>query len=150
MAPMWKTLMKDVLLDEPASFLDHVYFGCTPRECEPNEGIVERKKTCSNHVLLLEPPKTIPEWDKKSKSKNNSMVLRLGGTHRRMRGEILRIGKQEGRAMKQRFRVLAWIIITSKKKELESVGELSEVRSQIVLKTCFWARIFVGHTFNGQ
>ena len=29
MAPMWKKLMKDVDLDEPTSFLDHVYLGCT-------------------------------------------------------------------------------------------------------------------------
>ena len=29
MAPMWKKLMKDADLDEPTSFLDHVYLGCT-------------------------------------------------------------------------------------------------------------------------
>ena len=39
MAPMWKKLMKHVDLDEPTSFLDHVYLGCTQRECKPN-GII--------------------------------------------------------------------------------------------------------------
>ena len=29
-------LMKHVDLDEPTSFLDHVYLGCTQRECKPN------------------------------------------------------------------------------------------------------------------
>ena len=35
--PMWKVLMKEVDLGEPASFLDHVYLGCTQRECETSE-----------------------------------------------------------------------------------------------------------------
>ena len=39
LAPMWKRLMKkNVDIDEPTSFLDHVYSGCTQRACEPNEG----------------------------------------------------------------------------------------------------------------
>ena len=29
--PMWNILMKDVDLEEPTSFLDHVYLGCTQR-----------------------------------------------------------------------------------------------------------------------
>ena len=40
MAPMWKKLMKNVDLDEPTSFLDHVYLGCTQRACFPNEIII--------------------------------------------------------------------------------------------------------------
>ena len=34
-------LMKDVDLDEPTSFFDHVYLGCTQRECKPNDTIIE-------------------------------------------------------------------------------------------------------------
>ena len=42
MAPMWQKLMKKKIdLDEPTSFLDHVYLGCTQRECKPNEIITE-------------------------------------------------------------------------------------------------------------
>ena len=37
--PTWKTLMKDVDLGEP-SFFDHVYLGCTQRECQISKGIV--------------------------------------------------------------------------------------------------------------
>ena len=33
MKPTWKILMKNVDLEEPTSFLDHVYLGCTQREC---------------------------------------------------------------------------------------------------------------------
>ena len=32
--PMWKLLNKEVDLGEPTSFLDHVYLGCSQRECE--------------------------------------------------------------------------------------------------------------------
>ena len=42
MAPMWKKLMKNAGIDEPTSFLDHVYLGCTQRECKPNETIIEQ------------------------------------------------------------------------------------------------------------
>ena len=31
--PMWKVLNKEVDLGEPTSFLDHVYLGCTQRQC---------------------------------------------------------------------------------------------------------------------
>ena len=31
---------KKVALDEPASFHDHVYLGCTQRECKPNDVII--------------------------------------------------------------------------------------------------------------
>ena len=33
MDPMWKLLNKEVDLEEPTSFLDHVYLGCTQRYC---------------------------------------------------------------------------------------------------------------------
>ena len=39
-ALMWKKLMKDVDIEEPPSFLDHVYLGCTQRECKSNEKII--------------------------------------------------------------------------------------------------------------
>ena len=42
LAPMWKKLMKNVDIDEPTPFLDHVCLGCTQRECKPNEAIIEQ------------------------------------------------------------------------------------------------------------
>ena len=46
--------MKNVDLDGPRSFLDHVYMGCSQRECKPNEIIIEEYKKCSAHESLLE------------------------------------------------------------------------------------------------
>ena len=39
--PMWKVLNKEVDLGEPTSFFDHVYLGCTQRECKTSKDIVD-------------------------------------------------------------------------------------------------------------
>ena len=39
--PMWKTVMKEVYLGAPTSSLDHVYVGCTQRECKISKDIVD-------------------------------------------------------------------------------------------------------------
>ena len=45
--------MKHIDLEEPTSFLDHVYLECTQRECETSK--LQKNKKCSNfskfHVL---------------------------------------------------------------------------------------------------
>ena len=38
--PTWKIMLKDVDLGEPTSVLDHVYLGCTQRECQISNNIV--------------------------------------------------------------------------------------------------------------
>ena len=51
--PTWKILMKHVDLGEPTTFLDHVYLGCTQRECQ----LWIITEICSNSEFLLEPTK---------------------------------------------------------------------------------------------
>ena len=43
--PMWKVLKNEVDLGEPTSFLDHVYLGCTQRQCEVSKDIVDNYRT---------------------------------------------------------------------------------------------------------
>ena len=43
--PMWKLLHKEVDLGEPTSFLDHVYLGCTQRQCEISKNTVDNFRT---------------------------------------------------------------------------------------------------------
>ena len=43
--PIWKVLNKEVDLGEPTSFLDHVYLGCTQRQCEISKDIVDNDRT---------------------------------------------------------------------------------------------------------
>ena len=42
--PMWKVL-KEVDLGEPTPSLDHVYLGCTQRQCEISKDIVDNHRT---------------------------------------------------------------------------------------------------------
>ena len=43
--PMWKVLNKEVDLGEPTSFLDHLYLGCTQRQCQISKDIVDNCRT---------------------------------------------------------------------------------------------------------
>ena len=43
--PMWKVLNKEVDLGEPTSFLDHVFLGCTQRQCEISKDVVDNYRT---------------------------------------------------------------------------------------------------------
>ena len=43
--PMWKVLNKEVDLGEPTSFLDHENLGCTQRQCEVSQNIVDNYRT---------------------------------------------------------------------------------------------------------
>ena len=40
LGPTWKISMEDFDLEEPTSFMDHVYLGCTQRECQTSKDIV--------------------------------------------------------------------------------------------------------------
>ena len=42
---MWTLLNEEVDLGEPTSFLDHVYLGCTQRQCEISKDIVDNDRT---------------------------------------------------------------------------------------------------------
>ena len=112
--------MRSVDLDELTSFLDDANLGCTQRECKPNETVVQH----NNHVFLLEQPKITRVGTRK-----NSCVVRKCV-------KMLRVGKQKDGTIVQ--------IVDSllddhhyKKEEFGSVGELSKVCSQIVLKCLY-------------
>ena len=49
--PMWKVLNKEVDLGEPRSFLDHVYLGCTQRQCEISKDIVDNYRTMFESLI---------------------------------------------------------------------------------------------------
>ena len=64
MAPMWKKWMTHVDNQEPTSFLDHVYLGCTQRECKPNETIVEKKRETFKPRISGGAAEKLPGWEK--------------------------------------------------------------------------------------
>ena len=58
--PMWKVLMKDVDLGEPTSFLDHVYLGCTQRECETSKDIVDSYRNMFEYKISARAKEKLP------------------------------------------------------------------------------------------
>ena len=63
-APTWKKLMKNVDLDEPISFLDHVYLGCTQRERKVNEIVVEQHKKMFESRISSGATENFEGWEK--------------------------------------------------------------------------------------
>ena len=63
LSPILKKLMKLVDLGEPTSFLDHVYLGCTQRECKLNEVNEEYTKMLESRISAGATEK-LPAWEK--------------------------------------------------------------------------------------
>ena len=61
---LWKKLMKNVDLDEPTSFLDHVYLGCTQRECKPNEIIIDECRRMFESRFFAGATEKLQGWEK--------------------------------------------------------------------------------------
>ena len=135
--PMWKLLNKEVNLGEPTSFLDHVYLGCTQRQCEISKGIVD---TCR---ALFESRISAGGTEKLPYSEN----LRISSWSYDMEGHakkcVERYCELANKTTQQLYKVSTPCIDDHhfKEEETKSVGELSKVCSQIVLKCLYLARI---------
>ena len=128
--PCGRSLMKNVDLEEPTSFLDHVCLGCTQRKCRPNDMIIEKYKKCLNHVFLVEQLNIFRVG--KTSRKN---PLRRPSTWKHML-RCCELADKKARAAIQSLKsFLAWMITFS------GIGDLSRDCSQIVLKCLYLARI---------
>ena len=63
-APMWKKLMKNVDIEEPTSFLDHVYLGCTQRECKPSDRVTDQYREMFESRFSVGATQKLPGWEK--------------------------------------------------------------------------------------
>ena len=135
--PMWKVLNKEVDLGEPTSFLDHVYLGCTQRQCEISKDIVD------NYRTMFESRTSAGGTEKLPCSDN----LRISSWSYDMEGHakkcVERYCELANRTTQQLYKVSTPCIDDHliKEEETKSVGELSKVCSQIVLKCLYLARI---------
>ena len=55
---------KNVDIDEPTSFLDPVYLGCTQRECKPNEKIIGKYNKMFEQRISAGAREKISGWQK--------------------------------------------------------------------------------------
>ena len=89
--PMWKVLNKEVDLGEPTSFLDHVYLGCTQRQCEISKDIVDNYRTMfESRISAVRTEKLSILWE----SSYLFMIFWYGGSCKEVCGAILWVGKQ--------------------------------------------------------
>ena len=137
--PMWKKLMKNVDLEEPTSFLDHAYLGCTQRECKPNETTIEQYTIMFESCVSAGATEKLPGW-KKPHVKTVAWSNDVDGHARKC---VERFCELANKKVEQLFKVSHPCLDDHqfKQVELESVGDLSVVCSQIVLKCFYLARI---------
>ena len=134
--PMWKVLNKDVDLGEATSFLDHVYLGCTQRQCEISKDVVDNYRTMfesrisSGGVEKLPFPQNlrISSWSYDMEGYAMNCVERYCELANKTTPQIYKVSTP----------CIEYHHFTE---EFKSVVELSQVCSQIVLKCLFLARI---------
>ena len=132
-----KLLNKEVDLGEPTSFLDHVYLGCTQRQCEIS------KDTVDNYRTMFESRISKGRAEKLPFPQN----LRISSWSYDMAGHakkcVERYCELANKTTQQLYKVSTPCIDDHhfKEEEMKSVGELSHVCSQIVLKCLYLARI---------
>ena len=132
MAPMWKNLMNNVDLDESTSFLDHGQLGCTQRQGKPNETIVDEHRKCSNLEFLLE------ERNNYQSGRNLTQKLSRGPTTGKVtpKSALKDVVNWRRKRQRQLYTVSTPCLDDHnfKEEELETVGDLAKVCSQIVFK----------------
>ena len=135
--PMRKVLNKEVDLGEPTSFVDHVYLVCTQRQCERSKDIVDKYRT------MFESRISAGATEKFPRSEN----LCISSWSHDMEGHakkcVERYCELANKTIQQLYNVSTPCIDDHhfKEEKLKSVGELSKVCSQIVLKCLYLARI---------
>ena len=128
--PMWKLLNTEVDLGEPRSFFDHVYLGCTQRQCEISKDIVD------NYRAMFELRISAGGTEKLQFPQN----LRISSRSYVMEGHttkcVERYCELANKTTQQLHKVSTPCIDDHhfKEEEMKLVGELSQLCSQIVLK----------------
>ena len=135
--PMWKVLIKEVDLGEPTSFLDHVFLGCTQRQCEISKDIVDNYRTMFESRISAGGLEKLPF----------PQNLRISSWSYDMAGHakkcVERYCELANKTTEQLYKVSTPCIDDHhfKEEETKSVGDLSNTCSQIVLKCLYLARI---------
>ena len=133
--PTWKILMKDVDLGEPTSFLDHVYLGCTQRECQISKDIVDNNRNIFESRISAG---ATEKFQKQATGKPDAETLSSWsyGMEGHAKKCVERNCEMVNKTTQQLHNVAPPCFDDHQFQEEEngSVGDLSKVCSQIVLK----------------
>ena len=135
--PLWKVLNTEVDLREPTSFLDHVYLGCTQRQCEISKDIVDNYRTMFDSRI------SAGATENYHARKICALIRGLMTWLVMQRNVWKRYCELANKTTQQLYKVSTPCIDDHhlKEEELKSVGELSQVCSQTVLTCLYLARI---------
>ena len=127
--PIWKLLNKDVDLGEPTSFLDHVFLGCTQRQCQISKDIVDNYRTMFESRISAEGTQKLPY------SENLCISSWPCDMEGHAKNCVERHCELANKTTQQLYKVSTPCIDDHHFKEgMKCIGELSQVCSQIVLK----------------
>ena len=113
--------MKNVDIDEPTSFFDHVYLGCTQRACKPYETIIEQDTKMFESRISAGATEKIPGWEKPN-AKTIAWSYDVEGHAKKC---VERFCELANKKVEQIHKVSSPCLDDHqfKKEELESVGE---------------------------
>ena len=136
---MWKVLNKEVDLGEPTSFLGHVYLGCTQRECETSKDIVNNYRDMFESRISGGATEKLP-CSERLDSNISTWSYDVEGHAKKC---VERYCELANKTTQQLYKVSTPCFDDHqfKEEDLGSVGELSNVCSQIVLQCLYLARI---------
>ena len=128
---------KKKLIWERTSFLDHVYLGCTQRQCEISKDIVDNYRTMFESRISAE------RTEKQPCSENLCISSWSYDMEGHAKNRVERYCELANRTTQQLYKVSTPCIDDHhfKEEEMISVVELSQVCSQHVLKCLYLARI---------
>ena len=134
---MWKLRNKEVDLGEPTSSLDHENLGSTQRQCEISKDIVD------NYRTMFESRISAGRTEKLPYSENLCISSWSDDMEVHAKKCVERYCELANKTTQQLYKVSTPCIDDHHFKEVDmkSVGELSQVYSQIVLKCLYLARI---------
>ena len=137
-APKWKKLMTLLDIDEPTSFLDHVYLGCTQRECKPNETSIEQCTKLFESRISAGSNRKLLGWEK-HQAQTVAWSYDMEGHAQKC---VERFCELANKKVEQLYKVSSPCLDDDlcKQEELESVVEISQVCSHNFWECLYLAR----------
>ena len=132
--PLWKILVKDVDLGERTSFLDHVYLGCTQGVCGISKNIVDSHGSMFDSRISAGAKEKLPtKASGKPDAEISSWSHDMEGHAKKC---VERYCELANKTTQQLYKVATPCMDDHqfKEEENESVGELSTVCSQNIVK----------------
>ena len=128
--------MKHVDIDEPTSFLDHVYLACTHRECKPNETIIEQCTKMFESRISAGATEKLSGWQKPHAQTVAWSFDMEGHAHKCVERYSELANNKWSNCTK--FQAVAWMIINSSRKNSNQLETCQKFAHKLSEKSCMW------------